>query len=308
MRIRKLKNILSGYSFEFYLTGRKLKVLYFLGIILLLSGCSVSNYFKMRETDRAFNAVFEKGEKAKFERYRIKGNRIRYCIKGSDTLPAVLFIHGAPASISFWKPFFRDSNLLSMAQVIAADRPGYGYSGFGKLYLSYYTQAALLAPLIKKYGQYRKLILVGSSYGGPLCALLAAQFPQYVSGILLVSSSIAPGEEATWQIARIINSPIGEFFPRVLQVATAEKIHHKNMLKEIEKEWSKVVCPVIMLHGSEDELIFPANANFVYNEFKQARKKITILGGLKHNIVVTKPEYIVQCIKELLDDGYMAHR
>lgn len=56
-----------------------------------------------------------------------------------------------------------------MARVIAADRPGYGYSGFGKLYLSYYTQAALLAPIIKKYGANRKLILVGSSYGG-LCA------------------------------------------------------------------------------------------------------------------------------------------
>lgn len=286
-----------------------LRIFYLIGIVVFCSGCSISNYFKMRESDRDFNTVFKKkDDQAKFERYRIKGNRIRFCAKGSDTLPAVLFIHGAPASISFWKPFFRDSNLLSTARVIAADRPGYGYSGFGKLYLSYYTQAALLAPIIKKYGANRKLILVGSSYGGPLCALLAAQFPQYVSGLLLVSSSIAPGEEAIWQITKIINSPLGEFFPRVLQVATAEKIHHKKMLKEIEQEWTKVVCPVIMLHGSEDELIFPANANFVYSRFKSARKKISILGGLKHNIVVTKPDYIVRRIKELLDDGYLAHQ
>lgn len=220
---------------------------------------------------------------------------------GCDSLPVVLFIHGAPASISFWKPFFRDSSLLSMAEVVAVDRPGYGYSSFGQLYLSYYTQAQLLAPLIRKYGTNRKLILVGSSYGGPLCALLAAQYPDLVSGLLLISSSIAPGEEAIWRVTRLIDSPIGEFFPRVLQVATAEKIHHKKMLEEIKGEWDKVICPTIMLHGSEDELIYPTNASFVFRNFKKAPKSISILGGLKHNIVMTKPDYVIRKIRELLD-------
>jgi len=143
--------------------------------------------------------------------------------------------------------------------------------------------------------------LVGSSYGGPLCALLAAQYPEYVSGLLLVSSSIAPGEENIWKITRLIDSPIGELFPRVLQVATAEKVHHKRMLEEISGEWAKIRCPIIMLHGSQDDLIFPTNASFVYNKFKKAPRKITIMGGLKHNIVVTRPDIIVEKILKLLD-------
>ena len=255
----------------------------------------------MRESDKTFNSAFCGSDcQPQFDRYRIKGNRVRYVSVGSDTLPTVLFIHGAPASISFWKPFFKDSSLLSIARVAAVDRPGYGYSSFGNLYLSYYAQAALLAPVIKKLGSKNKLILVGSSYGGPLCALLAAQYPNLVDGLLLISSSIAPGEEAIWDIAKVIDSPIGEFFPRVLQVATAEKLNHKKMLEEISDEWGKVICPTILLHGSEDELIYPTNATFVFSKFKKAPKSISILGGLKHNIVVTKPAIVVNKIMELL--------
>jgi pimeloyl-ACP methyl ester carboxylesterase len=274
-----------------------------IGLVTLNSSCLTVNFFKMRESNKEFNKGLSQKQKVIFEKYRIKRNKIRYCHNGSDSLPVVLFIHGAPASISFWKPFFQDSALTSIAELVAVDRPGYGYSSFGKLYLSYYTQAALISPIIKKYGKCRKLILVGSSYGGPLCALLAAQYPEYVSGLLLVSSSIAPGEENIWKITRLIDSPIGELFPRVLQVATAEKVHHKRMLEEISGEWAKIRCPIIMLHGSQDDLIFPTNASFVYNKFKKAPRKITIMGGLKHNIVVTRPDIIVEKILKLLDGG-----
>lgn len=274
-----------------------------IGIVMFQTSCLTVNYFKMRESNKEFNKGLSQNQKVKFEKYRIKRNKIRYCHNGVDSLPVVLFIHGAPASISFWKPFFQDSVMTSRAELVAVDRPGYGYSSFGKLYLSYYTQAALIAPIVEKYGKNRKLILVGSSYGGPLCALLAAQYPEYVSGILLVSSSIAPGEEAIWKITRLIDSPLGEFFPRVLQVATAEKIHHKRMLEEISGEWAKIKCPVIMLHGSQDNLIYPSNASFVYNKFKKAPRRITIMGGLKHNIVVTRPDIIVEKILKLLAGG-----
>ncbi|MCO6461353.1 MAG: alpha/beta hydrolase [Saprospiraceae bacterium] len=274
-------------------------------LLFLLPGCSSLNYFKMRESDKVFNQGLKNSEKVQFERYRIKRNHIRYCHSGSDSLPVVLFIHGAPASLSFWKPFFQDSLLKSKAELVAVDRPGYGYSSFGRLYLSYYTQASLLAPIIEKYGKNRQLILVGSSYGGPLCALLAARFPEYVSGLLLVSSSIAPGEEAIWNITHLIDSPLGEFFPRVLQVATAEKIHHRKMLEEIKGEWSHILCPLVMLHGSEDELIFPTNVSFVYSKFWRAPKQITILGGLKHNIVDTRPKIVVEKIMELLNQNAM---
>lgn len=282
-------------------------IIFLISTLLFITGCTTANYFKMRESDKTFTSGFCGESCPKFERYKIRTNKVRYCSVGCDTLPVVLFIHGAPASISFWKPFFKDSALLSMAEVVAVDRPGYGYSSFGQLYLSYYAQARMLAPLIKKYGTNRRLILVGSSYGGPLCALLAAQYPELVNGLLLVSSSIAPGEEAIWKITKLIDSPIGEFFPRVLQVATAEKLHHKKMLQEIEGEWGKVVCPTILLHGSADELIYPSNASFVFNKFKKAPKSISILGGLKHNIVVTKPEIIVGKITELLgNSGYVS--
>ena len=82
----------------------------------------------------------------------------------------------------------------------------------------------------------------------------------------------------------------------------------KRMLEEIEGEWNKVRCPTIMLHGSEDELIYPTNASFVFSHFKKAKKSISILGGLKHNIVVTKPTIVVSKIVELLGNPMVAFK
>lgn len=271
-------------------------------VVILSGGCGVSNFFKMRESDKQYlKSMVTAPQTPEFHRYHIGHNRIRYVEMGPDTLPIVLFIHGAPSSLSFWKNYFRDSTLTSHAKLVAIDRPGYGYSSFGKLYLSYYQQAKLLAPVVEKYGQTNKLIIVGSSYGGPLTALLAAQYSHLVDGVVLISSAIAPGEEAIWNITRVIDSPIGEFFPHVLQIATAEKLNHRRMLEEISGEWEKVVCPVVSLHGTLDDLIYPSNLSFVMKNFTKAPRKATMMGGFKHNIAYGQTTKVVSKIIELIE-------
>ncbi|HXD77968.1 MAG TPA: alpha/beta fold hydrolase, partial [Puia sp.] len=63
--------------------------------------------------------------------YRAGGRKIRYIGVGNDTDATVLFIHGAPSSLSYWRSYLADSVLLSRATMYAVDRPGYGYSGLG---------------------------------------------------------------------------------------------------------------------------------------------------------------------------------
>ena len=94
-----------------------------------------------------------------------------------SALPVVLFVHGAPSSLSFFNEFFKDTTLLNRARLVAVDRPGYGYSDFGRVETSIIRQAELLQPLIDRYQNAPYLMIVGSSYGGSVTARLAMNNP-----------------------------------------------------------------------------------------------------------------------------------
>lgn len=67
-----------------------------------------------------------------------------------SALPVVIFVHGAPSSLSFFNAFFKDTTLLNRARLVAVDRPGYGYSDYGRVETSIIRQAELLQPLIDR--------------------------------------------------------------------------------------------------------------------------------------------------------------
>ncbi len=105
---------------------------------------------------------------------------------GDSARPVVLFIHGAPSSLSFFNEFFKDTALLNRAQLVAVDRPGYGYSDFGRVETSVVRQAELLQPLIDRYRNAPYLMIVGSSYGGSVSARLAMNNPGRVDHVVVV--------------------------------------------------------------------------------------------------------------------------
>src|SRR4051812_3092391 len=57
---------------------------------------------------------------------------IHYVQTGNDTLPTLLFIHGSPGSWTAFKPYLKDTALLKRYRLVAIDRPGFGYSHFGR--------------------------------------------------------------------------------------------------------------------------------------------------------------------------------
>jgi len=61
--------------------------------------------------------------------FEAAGRKVRYVRTGDSSGATILFIHGAPSSMSYWRNYLTDSILLTRATMYAADRPGYGYSG-----------------------------------------------------------------------------------------------------------------------------------------------------------------------------------
>src|SRR5580765_8481299 len=51
--------------------------------------------------------------------YESRGRRVRYLSTGTQPDATVLFIHGAPSSLSYWKDYLSDSLLLSRATMYA---------------------------------------------------------------------------------------------------------------------------------------------------------------------------------------------
>lgn len=238
-------------------------------------------------------------------RYTKDSHQIRYTEFGNDSLPVVIMVHGAPSSLSFFSRFYEDSVLLSKSMLVGVDRPGYGYSDFGRSVISIKKQGELLQPLIEKYtANGRKVILAASSYGGSVVARLAMQNPDKVSGILFVSSSFQPGQEEIYAVTYLIESPwFRWFFPTMIQVAADEKLAHRNALEEIQDGWDKIQSKIILLHGLSDGLIYFSNAEYAKNRLINAHSvELVPLKDIGHSIFFDRPEVVKSNLLKLISE------
>lgn len=270
------------------------------------------DFMEMRASSETFGRVLSDnafGYEAHFDYYEAEGRKLRYLEIGSDSLPLVVFIHGAPSSSSFWKGLLRDSSLLSRAKLLAVDRPGYGYSGYGDPEVSVRKQAELIANIIReKRGRHPSVILHGSSYGGTVAARIAMDFPALADGLLLQSASVAPGEEKTYLFSHITeNWLLRWLLPGSIHVANAEKLSHKVQLDSMANLWNRIRSSVIVLHGKADSLIYPSNALFAKERLNNASYlEVQMLEGRKHDLLWTKRELLLMSLNKLIE--LAAHR
>lgn len=234
--------------------------------------------------------------------FRQWGREMRYVQVGDEHKPLILFIHGAPASSSFWLDLLRDSSLLQNAKLMAVDRPGYGYSGYGDPETSVKKQAALIAGILReKRSIHRQIIVHGSSYGGTVAARLAMDYPELVDGLLLQSASLKPGAETTYWISYPTHHwSLRNLVPGALRTANAEKLSHREELSKMLPLWRKIRSKVILLQGIDDTLIFPENATFAARQLVNAASvSLTLVPGSKHDLLWTQTDLLKRSLIKL---------
>ncbi|QJW88947.1 alpha/beta hydrolase [Spirosoma taeanense] len=220
---------------------------------------------------------------------------------GDSALPVVLFVHGAPSSLSFFNEFFKDTMLLNRAQLVAVDRPGYGYSDFGRVETSVIRQAQFLQPLIDRYRKAPFLMIVGSSYGGSVSARLAMNNPNRVNHVVFVSSALGPGLERTYPISYVVDTPLLRWgIPPLLRLANDEKLAHRRALEAILPDWPRIKANITMLHGQRDDLVYPTNVTFAQKRLVNAQVKQFLLPENRHDIVFNKREYMTEILLDIL--------
>jgi len=240
--------------------------------------------------------------------YKAASRDIRYIGVGDDTSkPTLLFVHGAPSSLSYWKGYLSDSILRSKATIYALDRPGYGYSGLADPMPDIAAQAAVIRPILDSlHHAHHPIIVVGVSYGAPIACRLAMDYPQLVDGLVLTGPAIGPGQERYFWFTRMIESPLIHWtIPRMLQSANQEKIHHKEELTKMLPLWQRIHVPVAYLQGANDELIYTSNAGFARTHMTNVPSlDIQMIPGRGHLIAFAEKARIRKAILDVLEKAH----
>ena len=273
-------------------------------IVALVGSWWMAQRVEFRTSDSELTAMFTANSMPiNIHRYTVEKRTVRFVEFGQDSLPVTILVHGAPSSLSFFSSLYSDTSVTNHTMLVGVDRPGYGYSDFGQSVISVKKQAHFLQPLIDYYArQGRKVVLGASSYGGSVVAKLAMDNPDAVSGILFISSSLAPGQEYTYPISYVIDSPwFGWFFPTILRVANDEKLHHQKALEDIQDGWERIRSRIIMLHGNADQLIYFSNAEYAQKHLINAASFTLIpVEGIGHTLMWDRPELIRKSLLELI--------
>lgn len=272
---------------------------------LLVSGLLSCSILEERHSSASIKQQFEIHDRhVSVDYYKVRGRKMRYMSVGSDSLPTVLLIHGSPSSMSVFNQLILESDLLDRAKVYAVDRPGYGYSDFGKTVTSIKRQVDMIVPILDSINKNDgPVVVMGVSYGGPVAARIAMDYPHLVDGLVLGAPAIAPGEEKVYTISHLMVSKLTRhLFPTMLRVASEEKFSHQQELNKMLPYWAELTKPIIYIQGESDDLIYTSNASFIEEHASNVPfLKVVMIPNQPHFLAIPQKDLLAESIIEMLD-------
>jgi len=279
--------------------------LFFYGILLLFtftfSGC-FNFQMSIKKQQKHLQA---KGINPRFGIYAIDSSkhRIQYTETGKqNALFLVVFVHGSPGSSSNMIDFLADSTLLESALIIAVDRPGFsGSKPRGKGVPSLQKQAAMLAPILRKH-QEKKVILIGHSWGGPLIARIAMDYPTLVDGLVFVAASVDPDLEPNYWYRPILHFPLIRWsLPAWFRSSNRELMFSVQELEKMRPHWSKITQICTIIQGEKDNLVPPKNADFAVEQLINASVTLNMQKELNHFIPWRAPHLMLTAVYQQME-------
>jgi pimeloyl-ACP methyl ester carboxylesterase len=253
-------------------------------------------------TEGQLKGFFDKhGIKAVINHYDALHRTIYYATIGEDHLPAILFIHGAPASMTIYKNYFTDEELLKRFTMYSVDRPGFGVTG-GSAEPSIKKQAQMIYSLAERIHRvHQPLLIMAGSYGVSIACRMVMDYPNIVQGLILVAPSLGPGLEKMYWVAPLLaKGVVSKLVPNEYQSASIEKLSHKNELQKMLPLWNKIEVPVFYLQSKNDGVVYSSNAGFAKERLNNVPfLKIHLFKGRKHNIHPKHHLFIRNKIMEL---------
>lgn len=242
---------------------RLIKLSKIFGIILIAWLVFAQSCVQFRIADSKAKKQFaDKGVTLFTENVTVDGFNMHYAKTGNDTFPTLLFIHGSPGGWNAFTQYMMDSALLAHYRMISVDRPGFGDSEFGNA-KNLQEQSDLISPLMQLWKNGKPAYVIGHSLGGPIAVKLAADNPEYFSGVILLAGSVDPSEEKPEKWRPVLyKTPLKFLLPGAFRPSNKELWFLKKDLKLLKEDFTKVSCPVWIIHGDKDNMVPVGNAAY----------------------------------------------
>lgn len=267
-------------------------------ITMLLASCSWQNPVRSIEKDVE---RFQRLTPPHFVTYAAKTRTMRLAWNGDAGKRPLFLVHGSPGSWEGWAQFLQNPALLADFHIIAVDRPGFGESGKGITENNLAHQARDIVEALSFNTSGHPAILVGHSFGGPVIAQIAVDYPQKVAGLIFVASSVDPSlEQLKWYQHLATWWPIRALIPTELRVCNEEIYTLKGELEMLAHQLKRINVPVMIVHGDADPLVPVANVDYLQKKLPSGLiRETTILKGMNHFIPWKAPEAILNAIEAI---------
>lgn len=262
----------------------------------------------MNDDDSIVKEFAELSIHARVHHAKVDSNELRWIEVNqfeNDSLPIVVFVHGAPGWANNWFAFLKDSMLYSNARLIALDRLGY-YPSDAAPVTSIPMHSRALDTILSRYN-YESAIVVGHSYGGPISALYACRNPEKLKGLILLAPALDPENEKDVFAARFTWWKATSWaVPNFLIKAGAEKRVHAEELKKIEPNWKNLAVPLVQLHATGDDVVPYINLEYTERMFPDSLTTLITIDGGDHLLPWSAKEESKELIYQMLMDS-VAH-
>jgi pimeloyl-ACP methyl ester carboxylesterase len=171
--------------------------------------------------------------------------------------PCIVFLHGLSGSKEYFKNGFH-STFIQDYGILTIDIPGFGNSKVTNGDYTMSSQASRIFQLVEAL-ELNEIYLVGHSYSGPICLLLYKLLPQKIKGIILVESSIRPGE-GSWALS-IASQTFEEY--QVTHLETCRKSYEFYEEGLVDKCEAKVQVLVQALEKTSAEAMYYCSKELV---------------------------------------------
>ncbi len=222
---------------------------------------------------------------------------------GSDTLPPLLLIHGAPGGWFSNISLVDDPDLQKRYHIIAVSRPGYHKSKFRnrrKALTSIALQSVAIHEALRLNRSFKKGVVFGTSYGAPIAAKMAIDHPDDFYHLVMIAGALDPENEKFWWFHQYLRSLFVRLsLPRFINTATDEKFAHVEELQLLLPEWRKLQVPATVIQGDKDEIVPSVNFEFAKSQLKNKQAEFIFISGAGHLIRRSHPHVIKEVLLKI---------
>ncbi|MBJ7537382.1 alpha/beta fold hydrolase [Marinomonas transparens] len=284
------------------------KIVIFSGFTLLLTACAMPK--EIKENEAIAQEVMQTPNLIHNEYVTVDqpqpSHRLHYVSNEAinNARPTVVFVHGTPGDWSSFARYFLEKKLIQDYQITSIDRPGWGKSGYaGNVFpTNLQTQSDEIGPMLKDIWQkngHKKVILVGHSLGASLVPMLAADYPEYTRGVIILAGDLEPKlAEPRWYNTLLDWIP-NAIIPDEWANSNLEVLDLSHSLEQAQNKLANLTLPVLILQGTKDELVNPESANYAKTLFKKNNLEVQWIQGASHIINLTHVANVKGAIRKM---------